>query len=159
MLEAWKQLAIKDWSLEIAGNGEEEYIKQLNEKIKTEQIKSVSLVGPQYNDAKWEFLKSADLFVLPTYSENFGIAVAEALAVGVPVITTTGTPWEELKTHNCGWWIDLSVENLVATIKQATLTPQEQLQQMGKKRATTNCLQLRYQSRCKKRLRTCTEQF
>jgi glycosyltransferase involved in cell wall biosynthesis len=39
-------------------------------------------------------LRSADIMVLPTYSENFGIVVAEALALGVPVITTTGTPWK-----------------------------------------------------------------
>ncbi|MEZ5591148.1 MAG: glycosyltransferase [Gammaproteobacteria bacterium] len=49
-------------------------------------------------------LESADLFVLPSFSENFGVVIAEALAHGVPVITTRGTPWKGLLQHGCGWW-------------------------------------------------------
>ena len=77
--------------------------------------------GPLDDEKKWEAYARADLFVLPTYSENFGIVVAEALWAGVPVITTKGTPWVELECsasskfqvsssrleERCGWWIDL----------------------------------------------------
>lgn len=52
--------------------------------------------GSLDDDAKWEAYGRANLFVLPTYSENFSIVVAEALWAGVPVITTKGTPWREL---------------------------------------------------------------
>ncbi|MDO6739314.1 glycosyltransferase [Wenyingzhuangia sp. 2_MG-2023] len=131
LLDAWKQIKNTAWSLEIAGEGDENYIKSIHEIIKKEEIENVSLVGAQYGEEKWTFLKGGDVFVLPTYSENFGIVVAEALAVGVPVITTTGTPWEELKTHQCGWWIELSVENLKQTLLEAMQTPEETLQKMG----------------------------
>jgi len=53
-------------------------------------------MGPVYGERKALLLSQADLFVLPTRSDNFGIAVAEALASGVPVVCTKGAPWEEL---------------------------------------------------------------
>jgi glycosyltransferase involved in cell wall biosynthesis len=74
---------------------------------------------------------SSDCFVLPTHSENFGIVIAEALATGLPVITTKGTPWAELLTHQCGWWINLSVDNIVDTLNQLVSLNYKELQAMG----------------------------
>ena len=79
--------------------------------------------GQLDDEKKWEAYGRANLFVLPTYSENFGIVVAEALWAGVPVITTKGTPWADLKTHNCGWLIDLPPTNsLDMALKEATMS-------------------------------------
>jgi len=130
LIEAWRQLETKDWTLEIAGNGEEKYIESLIASAK--DLKNVHFVGPQFGEHKWSFLRSADIMVLPTYSENFGIVVAEALAVGVPVITTEGTPWEALNTHDCGWWIPLNTLELKKTLTKALLTPTSELQKKGK---------------------------
>jgi glycosyltransferase involved in cell wall biosynthesis len=92
---------------------------------------NVKFVGPVFGEAKWDFLRSGDVMVLPTYSENFGIVVAESLAVGVPVITTKGTPWEELNTTNCGWWIDLSELNLKKAIEKVITTDEKDIKMMG----------------------------
>lgn len=132
LIEAWKRIDTTGWKLEIAGDGEPDYVKHLSELIQTKQLSNVTLVGSFYGDAKWTFLQSADLFVLPTYSENFGIAIAEALVVGVPVITTKGTPWCELETHKCGWWIDLEEDILVNTLRIAMQTTVDDLEVMGR---------------------------
>lgn len=129
LLEAWRKSDKKDWVLEIAGNGDENYIAKL--KNSAEDLKNVHFVGAKYGISKWEFLLSADVMILPTHSENFGIVVAEALAVGVPVITTHGTPWEDLEIKQCGWWIHLSVSNLEAIIEKVTRTSVADLKNMG----------------------------
>jgi len=129
LLEAWHNIDTKGWTLEIAGNGEPNYIESLSQTAK--DLANVTFVGPQYGEAKWDFLRSADVMVLPTHSENFGIAVAEALAVGVPVITTQGTPWKDLETNKCGWWINLSVINLEKALVKAFHAPIQALEIMG----------------------------
>lgn len=133
LLLAWKNLNIKSWSLEIAGDGNINYIKRIESLITINNIKGVVLVGPKYGEAKWDYLRSGDIFVLPSYSENFGIVVAEALAVGLPVITTTGTPWEELQTEKCGWWIQLGVKELENALLTAINSGQQELMQMGQR--------------------------
>ena len=129
LLEAWRNCDTKGWTLEIAGNGDATYIANLSQSA--QDLNNVHFVGGVYQEAKWNFLRSADVMVLPTYSENFGIVVAEALAVGVPVITTTGTPWQDLENYNCGWWIDLSVMNLKSTLIKVFNTPIYSLEKMG----------------------------
>jgi glycosyltransferase involved in cell wall biosynthesis len=131
LIDAWRNCDTQGWSLEIAGNGEETYITNLSQSAN--DLENVQFVGAKYGKAKWDFLRSADVMVLPSYSENFGIVVAEALSIGVPVITTRGTPWEDLEKYCCGWWIELSVRTLEDTIVKAFQTPIEVLDIMGSK--------------------------
>ena len=63
--------------------------------------------------------RDADLFILPTFSENYGVVVAEALSYGIPVITTKGAPWEGLVSYHCGWWVDIGVEPLAKALREA----------------------------------------
>ena len=129
LLAAWQSINTEGWSLEIAGNGNQTYITKL--KQSASDLKNVFFVGPQYGEAKWNFIRSADVMLLPSFSENFGIVIAEALAVGVPVLTTKGTPWEDLEIYDCGWWIDLSEINLRKGLIDAMKTPTKTLKKMG----------------------------
>jgi len=134
LIEAVAKLQNKELKISIAGEGDESYIAELKQLCKEKNVgEQFDFVGGVYGEQKWELYHQADLFVLPTYSENFGIVVAEALATGLPVITTTGTPWQELETENCGWWIDLSVENLEEAISEAIHKDAIQLEEMGQR--------------------------
>jgi glycosyltransferase involved in cell wall biosynthesis len=123
----------KQLKLTIAGEGDESYIAGLKQLCKEKKVsEQFEFTGGVYGERKWELYQESDLFVLPTYSENFGIVVAEALATGIPVITTTGTPWQELETEKCGWWIDLDEQNLANTLSIAMQASEEDLEVMGK---------------------------
>ena len=116
LIEAWSQIEInlrKNWIIEIVGNGEEAYIEVLQQKIMKHNLQEQIIIKPPvFGKDKIKLFREVSLFVLPTFSENFGIVVAESLASYTPVITTKGTPWEELNTCHAGWWIDIGVEPL-----------------------------------------------
>ena len=116
LAEAWLRLqrSHNDWHLLIVGadtQGYSDVIKCCYARKITDG--SVSFPGPVYGKDKFNLLKSADVFVLPTRSENFSIAVQEALAAGVPVVCTKGAPWQKIEEVGAGRWVDISVEGIV----------------------------------------------
>lgn len=125
-----KQLA--DYTINIVGEGDTNYISSLKNKVKELGIeKLVNFCGGVYGENKWKLFREADVFVLPTYSENFGIVVGEALACGTPVITTKGTPWEELNTKHCGWWTEIGTNPLVQALNNFLILTEKELGIMG----------------------------
>lgn len=99
--------------------------------MRTLGLARVSIEGPVYGDAKIAAYHNADVFVLPTLNENFGLTVAEALAAGTPAIVTKGAPWSGLESEGCGWWIDHGIEPLAAALEHAMAFPREGLKAMG----------------------------
>jgi glycosyltransferase involved in cell wall biosynthesis len=136
LIDAWENLQSKypDWNVVIAGNGETDYIEQLKQKITAKGLqKCMEIVPPVFGVEKHKLYCESSLFVLPTYSENFGMVVAEAMSCGVPVITTNGTPWQELNELKLGWCIDLSIDNLIKAISEAVGLGADTLFNMGQK--------------------------
>lgn len=136
LINAWVLLKEKypDWNVVIAGNGEESYINQLNTIISDNGLDGcITIVPPVFGETKHRLYCESSLFVLPTYSENFGMVIAEAMSCGVPCITTNGTPWQELNENNLGWCIDLSQENLLHAISAAIDLGQDVLFDMGQR--------------------------
>lgn len=135
LIPAWSAVAesFPDWEIVIAGPLDSEYaisIQKLACDLKTPRIK---FPGQILGGAKQDLLSSTALFVLPSYSENFGIVVAEALAHGVPVITSTETPWREIDRRRCGWVISPTQEALERVFNNALRQPLKTLQEMGLK--------------------------
>ena len=92
----------------------------------------VELVGGVYGGEKWRLFQTSDFFVLPTHSENFGLAIAESLASGTPVITTVGTPWSDLNDTNSGAWIEVGTQPLVEALRKFLALSDEELEAMGR---------------------------
>jgi len=98
LVDAWSAVRPKDWQLILAGPDEGGFQLALMERIRQHNITdTVTFTGPLDDPQKWQLLRQADLFVLPSFMENFGLVVLESLACGVPVIATKGTPWAVLE--------------------------------------------------------------
>lgn len=94
-------------------------------------VARVTFAGMLGGDEKACALAHSGLLVLPTHSENFGLVIAEALAHGIPAMTTRAAPWEELAQRKCGWWIEDSSDALGAALQEALALAPETLREMG----------------------------
>lgn len=139
----------KEWSVVIVGNGEDDYIESLKRKVDELELEDcIKILPPVFGEAKTKLYQESSLFCLPSYSENFGMVIAEALSCGVPAITTNGTPWQLLngdyatmgasldmlgEDKRTGWCIDLSVKNLERTLREAMAMSPAALYEMGQR--------------------------
>ena len=129
-------LQVRDFSKELEfgkkqiHGGNEVPLSVYQEKL-SETEADVVFTGPVYSETKEWLYQKARYFVLPSHSENFGGVILEALAAGTPCIATKGTPWQSLVEHNCGWWVEDSVEALVEVIEQALALPNDKITTMN----------------------------
>ena len=115
LLSVWPSIAksFPDCCLLVAGPDNANYEQKINFLKKQGNISDNLLyLGMLTGKNKLSAFSASEFFVLPTYSENFGVVVGEALAAGLPAITTTGTPWSDISRFDCGKYIELTEKTL-----------------------------------------------
>lgn len=123
---------LQGYKILVAGEGDADYVEAMKRMICDRGLQDiVQLIGGVYGDEKWRLFQTSDFFVLPTHSENFGLAIAESLASGTPVITTVGTPWSDLNSSEAGAWIEIGTEPLVETLRRFLSLSEDELETMG----------------------------
>ena len=114
----------------IAGSGEGIYPKVLKSKVEELGLRArVEFMGEVSGEAKENLFANSDGVVAPSYVENFGMVIAEALAHEVPVIAGRGTPWQGLHANACGLWVENDAQSLATAIRRIRGLP---LRDMGK---------------------------
>lgn len=131
LLTAWAQTRPQGWVLQIAGidnGGHQGELERLAQRLQLGD--SVVFSGPAFDHDRLDIYRGASAFVLPSFSENFGIVVAEALANGLPVIATHGTPWRSLEERGCGWWVAPTTEGIALAIQDLVELPEDRYHDM-----------------------------
>ena len=141
LLPAWHavQLEFPEWRLVIAGSddvgyrGSSGYLEEIKAKVRQLGLERVQFPGPLYGAQKRQAYRDADLYVLPSYSENFGMTVAEALSMGTPAVVSKGAPWEGLNQNDAGWWVEKNSESLAVSLREAMRRSPAELCTMGER--------------------------
>ena len=132
LIEAWAAVRPPNWRLVIAGPDEAGHQAVLEAAIAAAGLGGVvSFAGPVDGEAKAAQLRDADFLALPSHSESFGMVVAEALAHGTPVLTTTAVPWPALEQRGCGWRCATNPDAIAEALRAATASDAETLRTMG----------------------------
>lgn len=133
LIRSWRNVSAKHAGarLLIVGPGSNEYTAELRALARGQGSPSIEFRGPAYGEEKGRLYRGATVFVLPSRSENFGMAVAEALAHGLPVVASKNTPWEGVIANRCGWWVDADEQALARALDKALCLSPERLALMG----------------------------
>jgi glycosyltransferase involved in cell wall biosynthesis len=133
LLNAWAAAgeATAQWRLRLVGPDEGGHAAELARQAQSLGLSNVEIEGAMHGDAKAAAFAQSSLFVLPSLNENFAMTVAEALAAGIPVIASRGSPWAGLEANGCGWWVETGPEPLAAALRVALAAPDDVLADMG----------------------------
>ena len=116
LIKAWKEINHKNWRLDIVGFGNSQFYKK---KFNLENYKKIKFLKPVIDEnKKFLIFDQYDFLALPSLSESFGLAILEALARRVPVLTTNNTPWSDIQTKNSGWIINNSLIELKLVLNE-----------------------------------------
>ena len=131
LLRAWGGMRHEGWKLRIVGIDESGYLLKL--KLLFSDLFQTGVIetpGPKYDEDLENEYQDAAALILPSFTENFGGVVVDALARGLPVITSTGTPWSEIH-GKCGWWVGNDPDSLSRALEELMALPEGRRWEMG----------------------------
>lgn len=132
LLSAWAEIRPSGWQLCIAGSGDSGYEASLKAKVEALGVGvSVEFMGAVHGAAKAQLLLESQLYLQPSQQENFGLSVAEALAHGLPALTTHAMPWAQLEALRCGWSVPADAASVTTALRSALSLSAEELSEMG----------------------------
>ncbi|MGH7864070.1 MAG: glycosyltransferase family 4 protein, partial [Candidatus Binataceae bacterium] len=122
------------YRLAVAGAGDSNYEQMLRARSVALGIdRRVEFLGDLRGELKEQFFRNTDVAIVPSFSENFGIVVSEALARAVPVIASTGTPWAYLEERACGLWVRNDAQSLAAAVEKISVMALDQMGERGRR--------------------------
>lgn len=131
MIEAGKR---QEWVLRIVGPDQADYRGVLEKLVERLQLgESVEFTGPKYGEDLNREYDKCECLTLPSFTENFGATIVDALAHGKPCIASMFTPWKELQDRGCGWWVENEPETLSKAIMNMMNVGVEQRREMGER--------------------------
>jgi glycosyltransferase involved in cell wall biosynthesis len=133
LLAAWHELhsEFPQWQIRVVGPDDGGHLAEVQALARQWCLPRIEFSGPALGLEKWQAYREAELFVLPTHSENFAVAVAEALATGIPAIVSHGAPWAGLEQHQAGWWIATNTDAWIGCLRQVLKLPPDALRAHG----------------------------
>ncbi len=122
------------FSLAIAGSGSRDYEAQIRREIVRLALgNEVVMLGDIRGEQKQRMFEQTDVVVVPSFTENFAIVVAEALAHGCAVIASTGTPWKEVEDKGCGLWVANDPTSIAQAISKMSSMPLAEMGERGRR--------------------------
>jgi glycosyltransferase involved in cell wall biosynthesis len=136
LLAAWARIVGKTDGVHLVIAGPDSGDTRVSLEQLTDELgirSSVTFTGMIGGESKWSALAAAGLFVLPSFSEGFSIAVLEAMAMGIPVIVTTPCHIPEVAIHNCGWVVEPASVPLEAALAEFLELSPGEADEIGKR--------------------------
>ena len=122
------------WKLRIVGPNEAGHKFELESLVQELCLNDcVEFAGPKFGEELSSEYTNCDCLVLPSFTENFGATIVDAMAHGKPCIASTFTPWKDLKDWGCGWWVSNAPEPLALAICEMMSLPDAERHDMGER--------------------------
>jgi len=137
LIEAYARLAprLSDYDLAIVGPDQTGWRADLEALARRLGVAGrVHFPGMVSGDVKWGAFRTASCFVLPSHQENFGVAVAEAMAAGLPVLITGKVNiWREVEADGAGIGVDDTLDGVTEGLRRMCLQPEAERAAMGRR--------------------------